>query len=273
MNYFNQEGQLNDEAIALIADAIKLDKLDELPVAIKAHYQSSKTCQQRVIDFASIMMDIDQPQLASHPTFSEETEKPARRHSLFLRLAIAASIALVLFFAFQQLNKADRGPLIVEDPDKELPNKVPNDNLPKKDTPQKNIAKDDTKKNIPTISQGPLPKDKKIETPDNRTLFAANYIPDEEFETMIGTNLRGETVSVLNPKTGIVFSTKETINFEWDKAGNYFITIYNNLGEEKIEENILTTNWSYTQELKPGLYYWKLETEDELLHIDKFEVE
>jgi len=62
------------------------------------------------------------------------------------------------------------------------------------------------------------------------------------------------------------------IRFEWQggEAGPFYLKILNNRGQEVVAIKTEQRRVFVTQKLLPGLYYWKLETEEELLNLGKF---
>jgi len=105
-------------------------------------------------------------------------------------------------------------------------------------------------------------------------LYAANFIESDELEYLIGQKVRGsENIEVISPEPGITI--KDEILFKWviETEQKLYLKILNNkedvLFQFTIPKNKLLFNIT-EYELDSGLYYWKLENYEELLHIGKF---
>jgi len=105
-------------------------------------------------------------------------------------------------------------------------------------------------------------------------LYAANYIASDDLEYLIDQGFRdNDFVKVLSPET--VITAKEEILFNWvsDSEQQLYLKILNNqedvLHKLAPENNKILFNITENK-LDPGLYYWKLENDDELLQLGKF---
>jgi hypothetical protein len=102
--------------------------------------------------------------------------------------------------------------------------------------------------------------------------YAANFTPYPVYEYVIGEATRSTdySIQVLSPK--IDEDVKDSLLFRWetDYKGPLYLEIFTNrdslIFSEQPEDNKLV----FTKKLKPGLYYWKLLSKDELLYIGKF---
>ena len=302
MDYFNQDGHLNDEGFALYSDAVKLEKTSELPESFRIHLESCPACQHEVIDFSAIMADVEQGEAHSHPFFNqdqtlnkqrtlkslgneqfsssdkEETEmrKPQMR-KLFYRLAIAAVLGTLVFFGYKQFFPSEHSFGIVNN----QPEVVPAEELPiqsENDKTQENVIvekENDVKQPLPAPEHSTKEKSE-IEIQENisdQQLFAANYVPNEELESMIGTTFRSDNFKIKKPGNHAVFKKDAIIVFEWENNISLNLSILNNEEEEQIVESVSGVQFELSSKLDPGIYYWKLETEDDLLHLGKFIIE
>jgi predicted secreted protein len=127
---------------------------------------------------------------------------------------------------------------------------------------QKPDQKEKEKKNIPGQT-----------SPDQ--LFAANFIPADDYEALVGTTFRSNTINILGPEAGLHFQKEELITFSWDLKNSEFlyITILNNREEIVSRQEISVPRYETSKISTPGLYYWKLENEEELLYVGKFYID
>jgi len=110
--------------------------------------------------------------------------------------------------------------------------------------------------------------------------LADNYEKSPVYETLLESELRAIAISMTSPESGSIFTTHEKISFEWQT--NYTkglrLCILQNINQTDvtiyqfdIEPNIDGLTMKKT--LKTGRYYWKMESESEILYIGYFLVE
>jgi hypothetical protein len=75
---------------------------------------------------------------------------------------------------------------------------------------------------------------------------------------------------VVSPKNNAVVS--QEILFEWNvqDGGLVSVTILSNREDVLKNVKLKRSKFFFSGKLNPGLYYWKLEREDELLYVGKF---
>lgn len=103
--------------------------------------------------------------------------------------------------------------------------------------------------------------------------YAANFEPLPYYEEMFGEVTRSHAIDVLSPKIGDKMI--DSIMFQWEMSTGEVVhlKILNNRGEEIVHYLPEQNRFIFKEKLEPGLYYWKLETEDELVYVGKFLVE
>ena len=81
---------------------------------------------------------------------------------------------------------------------------------------------------------------------------------------------RSSSLEVVSPKNEM--NLKGDVVFAWERTEIplVYLKLLNNLGEEIYSFTLQKNRFELTEELSPGLYYWKLESEDDLLYIGKF---
>ena len=92
-------------------------------------------------------------------------------------------------------------------------------------------------------------------------------------EEMLSDVSRSETVTVLSPEIGQKY--KDGLSFIWEGTGDetVYVKILNNQGDELYSLATQGRKLQFNEKLSAGLYYWKLESEDDLLFVGKFLVE
>lgn len=110
---------------------------------------------------------------------------------------------------------------------------------------------------------------------EQRRLFAANSKPSSFYEDMLKDQFRSDVVTVTLPDTGFNVKDDLVFSYEGGEGIKVFIKIFNNKEEELLmlepDGNTFVFE-NVPQKLEPGLYYWKLEDEDEMLYLGKFYV-
>ena len=127
MNYFDQHGHLNDEAIAQYAEALKSNEVTKTPLAIQQHIDGCVACHQQALDMFSLIADMDYSELG---VLQQPTAKiiPLRRfRQIVAAAAILAGLGWMIHIwtrppaspstADQQLVKKDSTQLQVLPPD------------------------------------------------------------------------------------------------------------------------------------------------------------
>ncbi len=89
-------------------------------------------------------------------------------------------------------------------------------------------------------------------------------------EEMVNDVDRSASLEVVSPKNEMNF--KGDVVFAWEGTDIFpvYLKLLNNLGEEIYSFTLEKNRFELAEELSPGLYYWKLESEDDLLYVGKF---
>lgn len=106
---------------------------------------------------------------------------------------------------------------------------------------------------------------------DNST--AQNLEESALFENLIDSHYRGSVIEVNTPRLKQQFTIGQPIVFELsgDLSKPVIIAIYSNKGTKLTEKKSISTNtFTISDELPPGLYYWKLMQEEKLIQAGKF---
>jgi hypothetical protein len=109
---------------------------------------------------------------------------------------------------------------------------------------------------------------------EKRELLADNFTPNPAFENMLGTTVREGGITMLKPDNGLTFHHRSVIRFEWKKTEGRAvrIQIVDPSGRQALNVENITHSWLEVpaDSLPPGLYYYKVVVEDELVHLGKF---
>lgn len=98
--------------------------------------------------------------------------------------------------------------------------------------------------------------------------FAAAFVEDAEMESLVNFRSRSNEVTVDSPR--IAAEIHGDLTFSWKGAGRATISVYNNRRDLQGSVEGQTPPAVWNKVLSPGLYYWKLTSEDELLFVGKF---
>ena len=110
-------------------------------------------------------------------------------------------------------------------------------------------------------------------TEDNSYKQNKNFKINPNLEYMINSQLRDESIKVNSPANNSIVNNN--IMFAWESFPSKPIQlkILNNQNDILFEYSIQTNNFVLKEKLSPGLYYWKLENQIDLLHVGKFFIE
>jgi hypothetical protein len=105
------------------------------------------------------------------------------------------------------------------------------------------------------------------------TFYSDPYEKSSLLENAIANRYRSEDLEVISPTNSKGFSQGQEISFIWqgERYKILNLILLNNRGEIVFETKI-GPSYKLENELKKGLYYWQLETEEESVYIDKFYV-
>jgi hypothetical protein len=113
-----------------------------------------------------------------------------------------------------------------------------------------------------------------IDLESNSPIIAQNFSKSAYLESFID-NFRSNMVKVVSPTHNKEYIYKDKITFSWEgEKGTELIhqlTVYDNRETIVYRANI-ENPFTLSNDLKSGLYYWKIETEKGLLYLDKFKI-
>jgi len=107
--------------------------------------------------------------------------------------------------------------------------------------------------------------------------LAVNFRPDPVFEGLVGVYTRSEYFRLKTPAGQHRFTTEKRILFDWESASDkrFKLIILDNTGNELIDTGpVLVLPVSLDHNLfKPGLFYFKVIRNEDILYFGKFFVE
>lgn len=285
MKAIKDQKHLSDEQMALYVDALRAEKTDDLSPEILSHIEKCKPCHRQAIDLYSMLDEVDYADVGPHPTLDKRSAKIFNMPRLLMRLAAAIALLVVALYFFNRNGDIDNpGDIVKENTpneqqhvaNKEEPIDLKEPSLEENLIPQKEevIVKDAPVKVAPPKKETPQPKSTNpVNNENTRQLFAANFSPSEQWEELINENVRSTSFEVLSPKSATSFKPNTKISFQWKGANaNRYLIIMNNKGNEIHKVKVITNSFELDAKLDPGLYYWKLDSDDDLLHVGNFVV-
>jgi len=101
------------------------------------------------------------------------------------------------------------------------------------------------------------------------------FVENKQWEHRLNEKLRsGNEVRMVSPVSGLNY-TDDKIEFEWQNSpnGKLFLGILSNQNKEVLYKEVSGNKVRLSSKeikLLPGLYYWVLESEEEVLTVGKF---
>ncbi len=263
--HFNEEGHLNKEGISWYVEYLleqesgehsEITRDEAVKTDIVGHIQECTQCHQQSIELYRVLADIP-----SNIAVPEDGEPRSRllpwRFALVLLL-----IPLAYFLWKQQIQRPSENTAV--------PNEAPSPQ-PVDSVKQRPVASIDTTAEKPARKQ----ENPKTESIPSSELYAANFLPDEALEAFAGEIVRAGNLTVSRPANKAEFESQDQIIFEWNAQETVPLTLIllNNREEILLQSTPNNPLYVLKRPLDPGLYYWKLETPDELVYVGKFWVD
>jgi hypothetical protein len=240
-NFFDANDHLSEEAVALYVDALKLNQLRKLPYDLRDHVSECVSCRISVEQLFSLLEEEKYDQETVHPFFSSRRGLLGKEISYYYKLAAMVLVAVGIVAAcYYFIVRQESGP------------QVPN---------------------VTAVGSLKPPVDQHSpEVQKHSELLAENYSPYPNLEDMVNVHFRSGNLQITSPLEDQ--TAGKNILFAWrgGSAGKVELKIIDNKGGEAFSVSTEIDNYRFSGTLKPGLYYWKLESNDELLHVGKFAV-
>ncbi len=171
----------------------------------------------------------------------------------YIPYSIAASILIMLGVIFYFLNKSETN------------NKLLRPNQIAIDSSQEKIERESTEK-----SESPKTEPKIIE--EKEISINKDFASNDFLENFIQRNVRSEeNIKIIIPKNSDTLGIPILFKWENEKEANIFnLIIVNNKNETVWNMNTSMNEIEFNEKLKPGLYYWKLEMDNEMQYVGRF---
>ncbi len=244
---FNNDNHLNDAGIYLYVDALKLGMIERLPAEVTLHVEDCARCKQEIFSLHVAVADQDYGPLGPHPYFDQKKTASFLTISTFARLAAAVLVGTgIVLFVYFNLFK-EQPPAVTEEhiqPDSVLTEAPPDHPTRQPDAPPATDAESER--------------------------FAANFTSSPFYENLIGQTLRSADLRVTSPASGARMTGAIAFTWETRFTGQLTLRILANDEREVFNRRVAGPGHTFKGNLEPGLYYWRLESDEELLFVDKF---
>ena len=100
------------------------------------------------------------------------------------------------------------------------------------------------------------------------SLFSLNKDLEQRKKMLLAE--RSYKIKILAPSANEIFKTTDTLVFKWELLSNDVFVRFkflNSNGKSLIDEEGLKNTFRITTKVLPGIYYWQLETAEEILYI------
>lgn len=282
---FKSNGHFNEEGISLYAEALYYQCLSKLPSEMLQHAEECLDCKMESLEISEIMAEDEKsmPAEDDHPFFgiqqrSGKYEKEAaaeinnsgkRNTFFFLKLAAAILLLIAIGSAAVLIMKNrhlfDKQPVVKS--------------LPSTDTSQ---SKEEIKIN-PVLPRDTIqnqaredhkPEELKSTNSVKKDILADAFVTNTDLERLLVGQTRSSDFKVLNPKADSIYRNSQDVEFQWKTMMMEPLTlkVMDNLGKVKIQKSVKGKAFRISEELRSGLYYWFIGTDEDMLAGGKFKI-
>ena len=274
--YISETGHLKDEYLNLYIEAHLINAVKYLPSDVLEHVENCKLCKDEIINGYDTLKDIQYIKIEEHPYFGSivNSDKELRKTNFLILYRIAASIIFIIsigtlgyYFLNNELESLTP-----------ISEKLSENHTQKDGTKEKNI--------LPNLNDKIDLGEKKIVQSEKdkkeinlNDLVAEVKLEGEEYKlspiitSMLGSTTRSDYIKIQQPKDSTYFKIGQHISFAWksELSEEIKLTIFNNTDELIFESDVLKEEtYNLTKILKPGVYYWKIESIDDMHHLGVF---
>ena len=271
--HFNDH--LNDESSALVVEALLQGKMSAVPEDVLSHVEACRECKDSIMEMVAFRGNPD-----SAGQLKEKLSKraKARQDWQFYRGKIAAVFiaAAVLVGAYffisdnpQLLDWLKSGSRTTNGVQKNQP--LINPANTESTQPGSHTGEKKLFPGTDNMSNGMSEKTKPAESkPKNGHAQVSRFQVNPNLENMTGSRLRSGGFEVLSPDNGSILQFP--IHFSWKKdlSEPHSLKIVDNKNSVLYTYSVKGTSFDFNESLPRGLYYWKLESQNELLYVGKF---
>jgi hypothetical protein len=233
-------GHLNEEGIALYVDALKLEKTAELPRETRVHVAHCQECRKEITGLFALLTDAEHNEGVPHPFFegSEKRIQWTAREFLRAAAAVAAVAGSAALLYYLNSNPGDGGSVSVQGTETAIP-------------------ADSELSDTPEVEHG-------------GELLAESFTELADLEDLVNAEHRGASIQLVSPGTGVVVADPVVFHWSPDIQGSVYLEILNNSEEIVHSGEVLSLPYLVRKPEAPGLYYWKLVRNEELVLVGKF---
>lgn len=263
----SDEGHLSDEAAALMVEALRHQEITHVPEIISTHVEACRECKDKIMEVVTFLRNPDSAGELKQKLLKKTKYKQDwhfYRGKIAAVFVVFALLAGAYFFiyknpAFISRFLADPAANKQEQKVRTKTTTTTTDTRPG----EKKAAADQGIKDMNEIKAN-------VGRRKNGRSPASHYRVNPNLENMIGSRLRSGLFEVLGPANDSII--KEPIHFSWKKAlvTPHTLKIVNNKNQVLYTYPVQGTSFDFDETLPPGLYYWKLESQNELLYVGKF---
>jgi hypothetical protein len=261
------EGHLSDESAALMVEALLHQEITHVPEIILTHVEACRGCKDKIMEVVTFLRSPD-----SAGELKQKLLKKAKyrqdwhfyRGKIAAVFVVFALLAGVYFFIYKNPSFSNwflAGPAA----DQQHQEVRVETTAPTTGTSpgEKKTVIDQGIKDVNEIKAN-------VGKRKNGHSAVSRYRVNPNLENMIGSRVRSGLFEVLGPGNGSVI--KEPIRFSWKKPllSPHTLKIVNNKNQVLYTYTVQGNWFDFNETLVPGLYYWKLENQNELLYVGKF---
>jgi len=259
-----ENGHLSDESTTRYTNALLEGEFSALPEEILSHVEACGECKDKLLELSMFLRNPDSSPLIH--TLYETPLKPRRKWYAYpMRLAAVFFVTALLLSTYFFIYKD--GSFLKEKLFK-------SSTIEKTETIETKQNRQQERKTLQQKNQGAsdVLKEKSAVTKKNSHLPPGNFRVNPNLESMIGTQYRSATTQIISPRNNSTLSGD--IVFAWKKTSQGLplltLKIINNKNEVFYNYSVKGNRFVFKQRLAPGLYYWKLENQMDLLYLGKF---
>jgi hypothetical protein len=239
-SFLGEGGHLSDDGVNLYVDALKLERRQDLPGEVRGHVAECEECKRKVLEIHGLLDGLEYRKEELHPTLDGVKETSPNTFPIFWRVAAGFAVLVGASAVVSYL-------FTMRTPDRTLTGEH---RVPVRDT-----------------AAGPA-----AEAKPRPGLFAANFTESASLQKFVGQDFRAEGVEVVSPPIGA--TVKQSVRFEWrgELAGPVVLRIVTNREDPVYQSMVRGSMVEVRKDFSPGLYYWKLESNDDLVYVGTFVV-
>jgi hypothetical protein len=263
----SDEGHLSDESAALMVEALLHGQITDVPEIILTHVETCRGCKDKIMEVVTFLRSPD-----SAGELKERLLKKAKyrqdwhfyRGKIAAVFVVFALLAGAYFFIYKNPSFSSRlkaGPM-----DNQQHQKARIETT----TPTTDTSPGEKKAVVDQVIKDAREINTNAGKRKNGHTVVSRYRVNPNLENMIGSRVRSGSFEVLGPENGSVI--KEPIHFSWKKPllSPHTLKIVNNKNQVLYTYPVQGSGFDFNETLAPGLYYWKLENQNELLYVGKF---